>query len=49
MGEGRLRKQFDKDGNPSNTILLVEDDCIGFWNRLQDMAGIDRIIPEESQ
>jgi hypothetical protein len=29
--------------------FVAEDDCIGFWNRLQDMAGIDRIIPEEPQ
>ena len=47
MGEGRFRKQFDKDGNPSDTILLAEDDRIGFWNRLQDMAGVPRVIPGE--
>ena len=48
-GEGRFRKQFDKEGNPSETILRAEKDRLAFWNRLQDMAGIDRIIPEEPQ
>ena len=47
MGEGRFRKQFDKDGNPSETILRAEEDRVSFWNRLQDMAGVDRVIPEE--
>jgi len=47
MGEGRFRKQFDKDGNPSDIILVAEDDRVSFWNRLQDMAGIERTIPED--
>ena len=47
--EGRFRKQFDKEGNPSPTILKAEEDRLSFWNRLQDMAGIDRIIPGEEQ
>ena len=45
--EGRFRKQFDKDGEPSETILIAEKDRLAFWNRLQDMAGIEREIPEE--
>ena len=49
MGEGRFRKQFDKEGNPSDTILLAEDDRISFWNRLQDMAGVPRVIPGEEE
>ena len=47
--EGRFRKQFDKEGNPSPTLLRAEEDRLSFWNRLQDMAGIDRIIPGEEQ
>jgi len=45
--EGRFRKQFDKDGNPSETLLMAEEDRLGFWNRLQDMAGIERKIAGE--
>jgi len=26
--------------------LIAEDDRLAFWNRLQDMAGIERIIEE---
>ena len=48
-GEGRFRKQFDKDGNPSPTILKAEGDRLAFWNRLQDMAGIERTIAEDSE
>ncbi len=46
IGEGRFSKQFGKDGSPSETILIAEDDRLAFWNRLQDMAGIERIIEE---
>ncbi|MBT6645177.1 MAG: 4Fe-4S binding protein [Euryarchaeota archaeon] len=45
--EGRFRKQFDKEGTPSEILLRSEDDRLAFWNRLQDMAGIDRVIVEE--
>jgi pyruvate/2-oxoacid:ferredoxin oxidoreductase beta subunit len=47
QSEGRFRKQFDKDGTPSETILIAEKDRLAFWNRLQDMAGIERKIPGE--
>jgi len=48
IGEGRFSKQFGKDGSPSETILIGEGDRLAFWNRLQDMAGIERVIEEES-
>ncbi|HJL55345.1 MAG: thiamine pyrophosphate-dependent enzyme [Candidatus Thalassarchaeaceae archaeon] len=44
IGEGRFSKQFDTDGTPSETILIAEQDRLAFWNRLQDMSGIERII-----
>jgi hypothetical protein len=44
--EGRFGKQFSKDGTPSDTILLAEQDRLAYWNRLQDMAGVDREIIE---
>ncbi len=47
--EGRFRKQFDADGAPSDTLLRAEQDRLAFWNRLQDMAGIERIISEETE
>ena len=46
ISEGRFGKQFDKDGQPSDTILVAEQDRLAFWNRLQDMAGVDRVLPE---
>jgi hypothetical protein len=46
IGEGRFGKQFSKDGTPSETILVGENDRLAFWNRLQDMAGIERKIEE---
>jgi pyruvate/2-oxoacid:ferredoxin oxidoreductase beta subunit/Pyruvate/2-oxoacid:ferredoxin oxidoreductase delta subunit len=45
--EGRFRKQFDKQGNPAAPIITAEEDRLAFWNRLQDMAGIERNISEE--
>jgi pyruvate/2-oxoacid:ferredoxin oxidoreductase beta subunit len=44
--EGRFRKQF-KGGEPSDAIFAAEDDRLEFWHRLQDLAGIERIIPEQ--
>ena len=47
--EGRFRKQFKDGEEPGEMIFRGEDDRIFFWNRLQDMAGIDRIIREQEQ
>lgn len=44
--EGRFRKQF-RGGGPSEAILEAEADRLSFWHRLQDLAGIDRVIEGE--
>ncbi len=38
--EGRFAKQFDKDGNPSETLLRAKQDRLENWNLLQELAGI---------
>ncbi len=38
--EGRFRKQFDKEGNPSETLLRAQADRLANWHLLQEMAGI---------
>ena len=45
ISEGRFRKQF-KNGEPSEAIIASEADRLSFWNRLQDLAGIEREIIE---
>ncbi|DAC48634.1 MAG TPA: 4Fe-4S dicluster domain-containing protein [Candidatus Thalassarchaeaceae archaeon] len=45
--EGRFRKQF-KDGEPSEAIFSAESDRLAFWNRLQDLAGVERTILDGS-
>ena len=45
--EGRFRKQF-KGGVPSKAIISAENDRLAFWNRLQDLAGVERTILDES-
>jgi len=49
IGEGRFRKQFDKAGEPLEMIHRAEADRVSFWNRLQDMAGMDREIAEPTE
>ena len=39
-GEGRFAKNFDKDGNPSPTLLGAEKDRLLNWRLLQDLAGL---------
>lgn len=48
--EGRFEKQFDKDGNPSETLLAANEDRRLNWRMLQEMAGIEpeTPVPEES-
>jgi len=38
--EGRFAKHFDKDGNPTPTILAAQQDRLENWHMLQDLAGI---------
>jgi len=38
--EGRFAKQFDKDGNPSETLLATQQDRLAYWRLLQELAGI---------
>ena len=38
--EGRFAKQFDRDGNPSETLMAAQEDRLQNWRMLQEMAGI---------
>lgn len=38
--EGRFAKHFDKQGNPSETLLLSQHERLENWQMLQDLAGI---------
>jgi pyruvate ferredoxin oxidoreductase beta subunit len=38
--EGRFSKHFDKQGNPSSTLLAAQQDRLENWHLLQDLAGI---------
>ncbi|MCA9266978.1 MAG: hypothetical protein KDA41_00830 [Planctomycetales bacterium] len=38
--EGRFAKQFDKDGNPSLTLLAAQQDRLENWRLLQELAGL---------
>ena len=38
--EGRFGKQFDKDGNPSDTLLRSKQDRLENWQQLQELAGL---------
>jgi pyruvate/2-oxoacid:ferredoxin oxidoreductase beta subunit len=38
--EGRFAKQFDKDGNPSPTLLTAKQDRLENWRLLQELAGL---------
>ncbi len=38
--EGRFGKHFDKDGNPSETLLRAKQDRLENWHVLQDLAGV---------
>jgi pyruvate/2-oxoacid:ferredoxin oxidoreductase beta subunit/Pyruvate/2-oxoacid:ferredoxin oxidoreductase delta subunit len=37
--EGRFAKHFDKDGNPSETLLAAQKDRLENWHLLQELAG----------
>ena len=38
--EGRFAKQFDREGNPSPTLLMAQADRLSNWHMLQEMAGV---------
>ena len=38
--EGRFAKHFDQDGNPSETLLLANQDRLENWHLLQELAGV---------
>jgi pyruvate/2-oxoacid:ferredoxin oxidoreductase beta subunit/NAD-dependent dihydropyrimidine dehydrogenase PreA subunit len=38
--EGRFAKQFDKDGRPSEALLVAQADRRQNWRRLQELAGM---------
>ncbi|MBI3462742.1 MAG: hypothetical protein HY000_06730 [Planctomycetes bacterium] len=38
--EGRFVKHFDKEGNPSPTLLMARQDRLENWHLLQDLAGL---------
>jgi len=38
--EGRFAKQFDRDGNPSETLMRAQADRLANWRLLQELAGL---------
>ncbi len=38
--EGRFAKQFDKDGNPRESVIAAQADRLANWHMLQEMAGL---------
>jgi pyruvate/2-oxoacid:ferredoxin oxidoreductase beta subunit len=38
--EGRFAKHFDKQGNPSATLMAAREDRLENWNLLQELAGL---------
>ncbi len=38
--EGRFSKHFDKDGNPSETLLWAKQERLENWHLLQELAGL---------
>jgi pyruvate/2-oxoacid:ferredoxin oxidoreductase beta subunit/NAD-dependent dihydropyrimidine dehydrogenase PreA subunit len=38
--EGRFVKHFDRDGNPSTTLLAAREDRLENWRVLQELAGL---------
>src|SRR5436853_6557137 len=44
--EGRFSKHFDKDGNPSKTLLHAKQDRLENWRLLQELAGVRTEFPD---
>jgi pyruvate/2-oxoacid:ferredoxin oxidoreductase beta subunit len=38
--EGRFSKHFDRDGNPSELLLVAKQDRLENWHLLQELAGL---------
>src|SRR6266481_6599615 len=38
--EGRFSKHFDRDGNPSETLMRANEDRLENWHLLQELAGL---------
>jgi len=38
--EGRFARQFDDDGNPSESLLRAQEDRLAHWHLLQELAGL---------
>ena len=38
--EGRFSKHFDKDGNPSATLISTNQERLENWKLLQELAGV---------
>ena len=38
--EGRFGKHFDREGNPSETLMRAKEDRLENWRQLQELAGI---------
>lgn len=38
--EGRFGKHFDRDGNPSETLLRAREERLENWHQLQELAGV---------
>ncbi|MCH8829410.1 MAG: thiamine pyrophosphate-binding protein [Planctomycetes bacterium] len=38
--EGRFSKHFDREGNPSDTLLAGKQDRLENWQQLQELAGV---------
>jgi pyruvate ferredoxin oxidoreductase beta subunit len=38
--EGRFSKHFDRNGNPSETLLRARQDRLENWYLLQELAGL---------
>jgi len=38
--EGRFAKHFDKEGNPSPTLLAANEERLRNWRMLQELAGL---------
>ena len=37
--EGRFAKHFDKDGNPSETLIKAKQERLDNWHALQELDG----------
>jgi len=38
--EGRFRRHFDDEGNPSEALLTAQDERLENWRMLQELAGL---------